>query len=318
MVAEQARLQSGIDSSVTVLLFLLAMQLLLQAQPAAASRTLNLGTSYALDLPPYQFIDRCSQQPTGTTIHLLSKIAQKLDTQFTIQYVTTFDKTNMLVNMLQQGELQGLFSLPVNLLSMPGLTIKSIISHSPVNIYKGSIIINKAMYKDIQSLEDLAGTTAGVIGSSINNKRMMAELGKHSISAVDIANTNIALTRLLNQEVDFVMIDPFYAQIKQSQEKFQGHFYIVRSPALDRAAHLFYNANNTSSELIAAIDKELQQAHQTGTYERLNDYYLKIWLNRKGCINSREDDLENLRFINIENQPPEKKSLSNPATASAL
>ncbi len=283
-----------------------------------ASHELILGTSYALDLPPYQFIDRCSNQPTGTTIHLLSKIALKLDTQLTIKYVTSYAATGLVTDMLQKSEVQGLFSLPVNLLSIPEATVNSVISSSPVNIYKGSIIINKSMYKNVKSLEDLSGKTASAIGGSIKNTDIMTALGKHNISAIDSANTHIALTSLLNKEVDFVVIDPFYGQIKQAEDPFQGHFYIVRVPELDRDTHLFYNADNTSLELIAAIDQELQKAHQTGTYSRLNEYYLKVWLNRKGCINRGENTLENLRFINVENQLTEKKSANSKATASAL
>jgi hypothetical protein len=271
-----------------LILTLLLLELV-ASTPTSHAATSNdiVRIAYHIDIPadpspPFRWLEcNDTKQSTGSIRHLHETVFRDLNK--TIEWVSgdttpgsNKAKTDEKYQQLQKNDFDFLVTRHVEGHSYNTVSARLVTQRTSLITDISHPIFNG----DITSLASYSG---GVRYSASLSNAIYAYLTTHKLPIKTYTSNRDALTSLINNDIDYVITEYFigkeWAYNHKVTDQLVFHDIDIEGPSIYLLASKYGNASN----LITEINNKLQELHNNGFFERLNQYYLSQWLSQP-CV----------------------------------
>ncbi len=245
-----------------------------------ASEALSIAISATIDIPPYIWIDRCTQLPTGTGLHTLSRIAKDLETNIEVIPMETTEHFHWAYQQFDDGKIDFFAAISESRMENHKTLKESLIN------YEGNIAYNTNKPLSSQVLLNMTGKTISLIGQREYNKDLVGYLKKNGHKVRFVKTRQEGFDLLVKQEVDGLLIDRNVAHLYLAANTNIKNISSFRFSPLNRHAYINYKPDKVDPEIIKKIESKLRNYKASGIIEKVSKSYLNAWILGDGCVDS--------------------------------
>ena len=167
------------------------------------------------------------------------------------------------------------------------------LTKEPIIEIDSGVVYNKSLTKPIHQFEDLL-ELKGAVPSSYRRFYFSLNAGGlkvdtfNALNLVSLDNLEEALTKLKNEEIDYVISDRYRFRSINREYLINNQLDFKKLDEFTRSSYLAVKTGSPWEQLLPLLDKKLAESKQSGHIDYLEKNYLLLWHKERDCITSRQ------------------------------
>ena len=260
----------------------LVLLITLSAAATAELPPLVIGGLMSRPTPPYMWLDRCTGEPTGASVHVLRKVLDDLNIPYTFAPAMTmsWDALSERRERLRAGQYDALIALRKDD-NISGM----LLSETPMVRLQDAILFRSDRGLQIKTERDLRGLTGAIASSEYNvdNSLIGRWMAANSLAYKVMDSREDIIRAVIAGEVDYIILERYRAIATFLDKPSQAWLELVPINTNIRDLHLAMSVNSAYVERMPQISAALSRVEESGRGEILRYTYLRTWLNRDPC-----------------------------------
>ncbi len=243
---------------------------------AEETQTLRIFVNTKNPIPPYLWLDPCTNEIQGSAVKLLEKSMSTLGIPVVVKRPKDFEPSEDKVAAFENNQYDAAF-VSGNQLNNPHLLIVKppIIEIRNAIISRGDQKISADVFFDNKK-------TKGLLVGSIESNSIAKELFRKGMNVTMTTDTSQLIRKIIDREYDYTIIDHYFAQTLEEYTRNKQELAIDFFPFTKRAVYFAFPAREENREIVRRVSNTLQEYKDSGYVDFILYDYLRVWVGRKG------------------------------------
>lgn len=228
--------------------------------------------------PPYSWIDRCKQEPVGSTHHLLKRIFTDLG--LTVTYMDPISSTARIEGT--GGDVSAGKTMTIFLgMGSDSPSQSTRLSNEPIAVIDGGVFYLKNGKFKVTGVNDLKGKSGMKRDISVGELDIF---DKYSLEVNAARDLSMAVRKVVAGEIDYLIIDQFGSRVRVVDEPNVELLSYQPIEEFTRREYLGFAAHSSWDSTISKVDARLKHYAESGYRYYLDKTYFLKWYRQKDCV----------------------------------